>query len=338
MKNRILELHEKAKKNKKTIVLPEGEDERVVKGASVLASAGLANVWLLGKRELVEKIAREESISIEGVNVIDPFEYERRDEIINTYYELRKYKNITLEEAEKTVMDNLVFFGATMTRMGMVDGFVAGASHTTSDVARAALHCLKIDKEIGTVSSSFIMEMEDCPFGADGLFAYGDCGIIPYPSSRQLAGIAIATSDMFYALFGIEPRVAMLSYSTKGSASSDSIKTILEALEKIKERRPKLLIDGELQLDAAIVPEVAERKCPESPVGGKANVLIFPNLDAGNISYKLSQRLGKARAVGPLIQGLNKPCSDLSRGCIWEDVVDTAVVTAIRAQENSMSN
>ncbi|MEA3490165.1 MAG: phosphate acetyltransferase [Candidatus Omnitrophota bacterium] len=330
--DRILALREKASREKKTIILPEGGDKRVVKGASVLAAESLVNVFLLGKKEDVMDLAGEESISLEGVNIIDPFEYEKKDEIINGYYEKRKHKGITPGDAEKMVMENFVIYGAIMTSIGLGDGFVAGASHTTGEVARAAIHCLKISREIGTVSSCFIMEMENCPFGEDGLFAFGDCGIIPYPSVRQLVGITVATSDLFGKLFDIEQRVAMLSYSTKGSARGESIDNIRAALEKIKQKRPNLKIDGELQVDAAIVPEVADHKCPGSPVQGRANVLIFPNLDAGNISYKLSQRLGKARAVGPLIQGLDKPCSDLSRGCSWEDVVDTAVVTSIRAQ------
>ncbi|MGB2600500.1 MAG: phosphate acetyltransferase [Candidatus Omnitrophota bacterium] len=330
--SRILGLRERAKAEKRRIVLPEGEDARIVKGASAVASEGLADVCLLGKKDDVVKLAEENSISLEGVELIDPSTHEKRDEVINKYFELRERKGITREEAEKTLMENFIYYAAAMTRLGLADGFVAGASHKTSDVARASIQCLQIDKEIGTVSSSFIMEMENCPFGENGLFAYGDCGIIPYPSARQLAGIAIATSDLFRKLFSVEPRVAMLSYSTKGSAKGESIENIHAALERIKAKRPNLMIDGELQVDAALVPSVAERKCPDSDVAGKANTLIFPNLDAGNISYKLSQRLGKARAVGPLIQGLKHPCSDLSRGCSWEDVVDTTVVTAIRAQ------
>jgi phosphate acetyltransferase len=330
--NRILALRDKARKQKKRIVLPEGEDNRVVKAASVIAAEGIADVYLLGKEDEVRKLAKENNVSLDGVNLIDPLTYDKRDEIIDAYFKLRERKGVTPEEAERTVMENLVFFAAVMTKLEIVDGFVAGANHKTSDVARAALHCLKLDKQIGTVSSSFIMEMENCPFGEDGLFAYGDCGVIPYPSTRQLVGIAIATSDLFRKLFGVEPRVAMLSYSTKGSAKGESVDSIREAIVRIKEKRPNLIIDGELQLDAAIVPDVARRKCPDSKVGGRANVLIFPNLDAGNISYKLSQRLGKARAVGPLMQGLDKPCSDLSRGCSWEDVVDTTAVTAVRAQ------
>lgn len=329
---RILTLHEKAKEDKRTIVLPEGEDERVVKAASVLAKEGLADVILLGIKDDVLKLAKEHSISLEGVNLIDPTTHEERETIVGAYYEKRKHKGITAEEAEKAVLENFVNYGAMMTRLGLAEGFVAGASHTTATIARAAIHCLNIDREIGTVSSAFIMEMEDSSFGEEGLFIYGDCGIIPYPSARQLTGIAIATSDQMKNLFGVEPYVALLSYSTHGSASGESVENIRKALEKVKEKRPELIIDGELQLDSAIVPEVAKRKCPDSPVGGKANVLIFPNLDAGNISYKLSQRLGKARAVGPIIQGVDKPCSDLSRGCIWQDVVDTAVVSAIKAQ------
>lgn len=330
--NRINALREKARKDKRTVVLPEGDDWRVVKGASVLASEGLADVILLGSEDEVNRIAAENSVTLDGVNVIDPATHDRRAEVINDYYELRKHKGITPAEAEKIVMDDYVTYGAIMVRMGIAGGFVAGASNRTATVARAAIHCLKIDRAIGTVSSSFIIELENSSFGEDGLFAFGDCGIIPYPSAKQLVGIAIATSDLFGKLFDIEPKVAMLSYSTHGSASGDSVEAIRTALSKIKDKRPELVIDGELQLDSAIVPDVAKIKCPESSVAGQANVLIFPNLDAGNISYKLTQRLGKARAVGPLVQGVTKPCSDLSRGCSWEDVVDTAVVTAIRAQ------
>ncbi|NQT32504.1 MAG: phosphate acetyltransferase [Candidatus Omnitrophica bacterium] len=329
--NRVHGLRERAKENKKKIILPEGEDDRVVEAASIIAREGLAEICLLGKKEDVQKLAEENNISLEGVNVIDPADHDKRQEIIDGYYELRKHKGITPEEAERSVIENLVNYGAMMVKMGLADGFVAGASHTTSTVARAAIHCIRIDKNIGTVSSSFIMEMDNCPYGEDGLFAYGDCGIIPYPSARQLSGIAVATSDLFKELFDVEPRVAMLSFSTHGSARSEAVETILKGLEKAKEKRPDLLIDGELQLDAAIVPDVAKRKCPDSPIAGRANVLIFPNLDAGNISYKLSQRLGNARAVGPIMLGLVRPCSDLSRGCSVEDVVDTTVVTAVRA-------
>lgn len=330
--NRILTLHEKAKREKRKIVLPEGDDPRVLKGASYLASNGLVNVILLGSEREINKKAGELLIPLDGIRIVDPSDCPERTRVTEEYYQKRKHKGISAGEAETAVLENYVNFAAMMTRLGLADGFVAGASNKTSTVARSAIQCFDIDREIGTVSSSFIMEMENCPFGENGLFIYGDCGIIPYPSVRQLAGIAIATSDQIKKLFDIEPRVAMLSYSTKGSASGESVENIRQAIDRVRTKRPELLIDGELQLDSAIVPDVAERKCPGSKVAGRANVLIFPNLDAGNISYKLSQRLGNARAVGPIIQGVDKPCSDLSRGCSWEEVVDTAVVCAIKAQ------
>jgi phosphate acetyltransferase len=230
-------------------------------------------------------------------------------------------------------MEKFVYYGAVLVNMGIADGFVAGAKHTSGDVARSAIYCLKLDKEIGTLSSSFIIEFPDSPYGDKGLFIFADCAIIPEPSSKQLAGIAIASAEMFKKLFDIDPRVAMLSYSTKGSASGECIDKVLSALATVKEKRPGISVDGELQVDAAIVPEVAKLKCAASTVAGKANVLIFPDLEAGNIAYKIAQRLGNARAVGPLLQGLEKPCSDLSRGCSWEDVVDAVAISAVRAQK-----
>ncbi len=331
--SKILDLRERAKKDKKRIILPEGEDVRVLTAAVFLTKEGLADIFLLGDRGEIQKLAKKNSITLEGITVVDSLSHEKLAEVVNTYYEIRKHKGITPEDARDAVLDNLVNYAAIMTKMGIVDGFVAGAYYTTSSVARAAIQCFKLDKEIGTVSSSFIIELENCSFGESGLFAYGDCAVIPHPTSRQLVGIAIATSDTYHKLFDVVPRVAMLSYSTKGSAKGSTTDSILAAIAEIKQKRPDLVVDGELQLDAAIVPEIAQIKCPDSDVGGKANVLIFPNLEAGNIAYKLTQRLGKARAVGPILQGLDKPCGDLSRGCSWEDIVDTVVVTAIRAQE-----
>ena len=256
----------------------------------------------------------------------------KTEEIADAYYELRKHKGVTTSAARDHVTGDTVCYAAMMTRMGMADGFVAGANHTSGDVARAAIQCIRIDREIGTVSSSFVIELDDCAYGDNGLFVYGDCGIIPNPSPRQLAGIAIASSELFSGVFGVEARVALLSYSTKGSAAGESIDKINAALAKVKAKRPELAIDGELQVDAALLPEIAAKKCPGSQVAGRANVLIFPDLNAGNIAYKLTQRLGKARAVGPILQGLESPCSDLSRGCDWEDVVDAVVNTVLRSQ------
>lgn len=330
---RLLELREKAKKEVRKVVLPEGEDPRVVKGAAYISKERIAEVFLLGNKDAVAKLAKANGIDLAGVSVLDPVSYEKRAQVIEAYFNLRKHKGITLEDAEKTVMGNYVFFGATMASMGLADGFVAGASHTTADVARSGIHCFDISRDVGTMTSCFVIELEDPTYGENGVFIYADCGVIPYPSAKQLGGITIAASDLFKKLFGVEPRVAMLSYSTKGSAKGETIDTVVQAMGKAKEKRPNLLIDGELQVDAAIVPGVATLKCPTSPVAGKANVLIFPNLDAGNIAYKLTQRLAKARAVGPIILGLERPCSDLSRGCDWEDVVDAVTITAVRMQE-----
>lgn len=335
--SRILELREKVKKFDRTIVLPESGDSRILKGADFLVSEKMVKVVLLGKEESVYKKASEIGLGLKGVEIIDPENFSRRNEVIEAFYQRRKHKGITISDAEREIMADHTKYAAMMVHANMADGFVAGATHTTSAVARAAIQCLRVDRKIGTVSSSFLMEIGNKSYGEDGLFAYGDCGIVPYPNHRQLAGIAIATSDIIRELFEVTPRVAFLSYSTKGSAKSSSSEMIRKAMEKINEKRPDLLVDGELQLDAAIVPEVAQLKCPQSKVAGRANVLIFPNLDAGNIAYKLSQRLGNARAVGPILQGLDRPCSDLSRGCSWEDVVDTASVIAIRAEADSAS-
>lgn len=331
--NRILALRDKAKKDKKKIILPESGDKRVLKAASFMAGEGIADIILLGKKDEILSLAEKNGVSIDGIDIIDPLTYDRLGDIIQAYFDARKHKGITIEDAKKAVTENIINYAAVMTELGIADGFVAGACHTTSIMARSAIQCLKVDPKIGTVSGAFIIELSDSTMGAGGLFAFGDCAIVRKPSAEQLAGIAIATSDNFAKLFGIKPIVALLSYATKGSAGpKGTVGTVREALEIVNKKRPDILIDGELQLDSATVPEVAAIKCPDSSVGGKANVLIFPGLNAGNISYKLIQRLGKARAVGPMLQGLNKPCSDLSRGCSWEDVVDASAVTAIRAQ------
>ncbi|MDD5238451.1 MAG: phosphate acyltransferase, partial [Candidatus Omnitrophica bacterium] len=236
-----------------------------------------------------------------------------------------------LAEVRKLFEDTL-YYAAMMTAEGKVDGIVAGASHTTPDMARASIRCLGVDERVTIVSSCFIMSVPDCSYGEEGTFIFADCGIIPDPNSRQLACIAFSAAELAKKVLDFTPRIAMLSYSTKGSAKTKSAEKIKEALEMLREMAPDILADGELQLDTAVVPEVAKIKYPDSKVDGKANVLIFPNLDAGNIGYKLVQRLAKARAVGPLFLGLKKPASDLSRGCSVEDVIDCVAVTAIRAQ------
>lgn len=306
----VTKIRAKAKANLKTIVLPEIEDTRVKEAAKIIEKEGIAKVLLFG-RGMLDKIKQEE--------------YAQK------YYELRKSKGLAFDEAKNALEDPL-YYTAMMTHVGDSDGFVAGASHTTPEVARAAIHCLGVNKQINTASSCFLMSVPDCIYGQEGAFIFADCGIVPDPNPRQLACIAISNAELAEKIFDIAPMVALLSYSTKGSAKGRVVDKALDALALAKKMRPDLLIDGELQVDAAIVPEVAEIKYPNSLLKGRANVLIFPNLEAGNIGYKLVQRLAKARAVGPIIVGLNKPCSDLSRGCLVEDIVDCVAVTAVRAQ------
>ena len=328
----IEQIRAQAKKNPKRIILPEHEDIRVLKAAEIIAKEGLAKVTLLGKKDNLTVFAKSNSINLSGVEIIDPENFKDRDRIIDTFWQLRKHKGITPEKAKEAVLTNYVYYGAIMVRFGICDGFVAGASHTTPDVARAALYCLELDPVVRTMSGAFFMEVPNSPYGEKGAFIFADCGIMPEPSVNQLTGISIASADLFKKLTGKTPYVALLSYSTKGSAEGPLVEKVQDALAKIKNARPDLLVDGELQVDSALVPEVAKIKLKDSPVAGKANVLIFPNLDSGNISYKLVQRLANARAVGPLIQGATRPCSDLSRGCFVEDVVDAVAVTVVRSQ------
>jgi phosphate acetyltransferase len=309
----ITQIREKAKGQSTKIVLSEGHDERVRRAAEFLRKEGIVDVILLEKDRLDKK---------------------KVDEYTELFFQIRQHKGISKDEAYQHVI-NPVFYGALMVREGLADGFVAGAATTTSDVAKAALYCLGIDKRIATIASCFVMIIPNCPYGANGVFIFADCGIIPDPTTRQLAQIAISSAELGRKVLGFTPRVAMLSYSTKGSATGRFVERIREATAILRETQPDLAVDGELQVDAAIVPEVARLKNPDSPIQGNANILIFPNLEAGNISYKLVERLSGGRALGPLLLGLMKPCSDLSRGCGWEDVVDCAAITAIRAHYES---
>lgn len=303
-------LRDKAKKNKKVILLPEPEDIRVVKAAQIINSEGIARAVIVRKDEMDSSKIKEYS---------------------GLFYELRKAKGVTYEDAER-IMHSPLYYAAMMVRQGDASGFVAGASHTTPDVARAAIRCLGLDEKYSVISSSFIMSVPNCAYGEEGLFFFADCGIVPEPNARQLANIAISTAELAKKISGIEPRVAMLSFSTKSSSDHNSLERVKEATKIAKASRPDLKIDGELQLDSAIIPEVAKIKNAYDILEGRANVLIFPDLNSGNIGYKLVQRLANARAIGPVLLGLNKPCCDLSRGCFAEDIVDCAAVTAIRAQ------
>jgi len=313
MKNVIQNLRERAKKDPKVIVFPEANDERVVEAVEYIEKEGIAKPLLLTQ---------------------DNLEPERQEEFANLFFERKQVKGATFEEARE-LMENPLFYGAMMARYGYADGFVAGAKFTTSSVIRTALNCLEVDKEVRIVSSCFIMAVPDCSHGEKGVFVYADCGVIPYPTSEQLANIAISSAKFTKDVLEITPRVALLSFSTKGSAEGRWVDKIKEAVEIANAKGSEFLIDGELQGDSALVPEIALRKLGKSEVAGRANVLIFPNLDAGNICYKLTQRLAKARAIGPIILGTKQPCSDLSRGCDVEDIIDCTAVTVIRAQKRA---
>jgi phosphate acetyltransferase len=303
-------IREKAGSKKQLIVLPEFDDARVVEAAGIIEKEGIAKVLLLTP---------------------DKLERQKKEDFAQDFYQLRQAKGMSLELARKT-MDDSLYYAAMMVRGGEADGFVAGASNTTPSVVRAAIQCLGVDERISIASSAFIMVVPNSAYGESGTLIFADCGVIPEPNARQMACVAISSAELASKVLGFTPRIAMLSYSTRGSAQGKSIERTTEALRLVRELAPELLVDGELQVDAALVPGVAKIKYPDSPLGGKANILIFPNLDAGNIGYKLVQRLASARAIGPIILGLNKPCSDLSRGCLVEDIIDCVAVTAIRAQ------
>jgi len=305
----IKNIRQRARQRQRLIVLPEKDDARIQEAARIITKEKIARIILLGKEGLESK---------------------KIDAFAQIFFEARKHKGITILQAREALSHPL-YYAAMMVRAGEADGFVAGAAHSTPDVAKAAIYCIGVDERIKTVSSCFIMVVADKSFGENGVFIFADCGIVPQPTSQQLAQIAISSAELAKNVFDILPRVAMLSYSTKGSAKGPLVDKVKEATQLAKQQRPDLLIDGELQVDAAIVAEVAKIKDAQGPLAGRANVLIFPDLEAGNIGYKLVQRLSKARAIGPLLQGLNKPCSDLSRGALVEDIVDTVATTALRA-------
>lgn len=331
--NLIDKLKNKAIKDVKTIILPEGEDERIIVAASRITNDNIARIILLGRKDVIENKALGLKVKLEDVIIVDPEKIIKRDEYANELYELRKHKGITLEEAREKLSNN-IYLATMMVKLGEADGMVAGAVYTTNDVLKPALQIIKTTPNNDIVSTFFIMLIPDCTFGDNGLFLFADCALNIDPTANQLATIAIQTAETARQLCDIEPKVALLSFSTKGSNDDESLFKIRETLAKAKERTPMLLIDGELQVDAAVDPSVAIRKAPNSEVAGKANVLIFPNLETANIGYKLVERLGKATAIGPICQGLAKPINDLSRGCTVDDIVGSIIVTAVQAQNN----
>ena len=326
-------IRERAKKAKKTIVLPEADDERILKAAKIVIDEGLANLILLSADENLKSKADLLGLDLSALKVINPIKSPLLDDFSNKFFELRKHKGISIEEA-KDQMSKFVNFGAMLVREGIADGIVAGAITTTADVAKAAIYCIGFGERIRTISSCFLITVPACAYGAKGTFVFADCGIVPDPSPSQMANIAASASELFKLLVQEEPRVALLSFSTKGSAEHEMVDKVVRAKELIEKKYPELVADGELQLDAAIVTEVAKIKAPESNVAGAANVLVFPDLNAGNISYKMVQRLAKAEVVGPMMNGVKKPCSDLSRGCTINEVVNAVCTTAIRVVEN----
>lgn len=320
----------KAKAKGAHIVLPESLDLRMHEAACKTLKEGLAGeVTFVGSPEKIRELSESEGTDISRVNIVDCEEDGRNEEFACTYYELRKHKGITLEDARAKIREPLVY-GALMVRTGSADGMVAGAVNSTASVLRTSLAVIGIRSGIRTVSSSMMMIVREKSFGLDGHLVFADCGMVPSPDSRQLAEIAMASAQTARKLIGAEPCIAMLSYSTKGSAEHESVDRVREGLKIVREQSPDLLIDGELQLDAALVKDVADKKCPDSPVGGKANVLIFPDLNSGNIGYKLVQRFGGAEAYGPILQGLARPVNDLSRGCSMEDIVNVIAITAVQ--------
>lgn len=317
----------RAKADRQTIVLPEGNDERTLAAAERILADNVADLVILGDIETI----KSSSYKLDGARIIDPRSSELRDNFVAQFYELRKAKGMTLEKAEETLND-VLYFGVMMVKIGLANGMVAGACHSTGDVLRPSLQILKTAPGVKLVSSFFIMVVPNCDLGQQGTFLFSDCGLEVQPDAEKLAHIAVNSAKSWKALMGSEPTVALLSHSTYGSAKNDDSGKVVEATALAKALAPELALDGELQLDAAIVGSVGASKAPDSPVAGRANVLIFPDIDAGNIGYKLVQRLAHADAYGPVTQGIAAPVNDLSRGCTAEDIVGVIAITCVQAQ------
>jgi phosphate acetyltransferase len=327
----LKQIWEKAKADKRRIVLPEGEEERNLQACGKILQEGLANIILVGNEKIIREKAASLGVNLEGAEIADPETSDKTASYANEFYELRKKKGMTPEKADKVVRDPL-YYATMMVKLGDAEGMVSGAIHTTGDLLRPGLQIIKTAPGMSVVSSAFVMSVPNCQYGESGLLLFADCAVNPCPTAEELASIAISTAETAKALCGIEPKVAMLSFSTMGSAQHELVDKVKKATELAKSMRPDLEIDGELQLDAAIVKKVGELKAPNSSVAGKANVLVFPDIQAGNIGYKLVQRFANAEAIGPICQGFAKPINDLSRGCSAEDIVNVVAVTAVQAQ------
>lgn len=327
----IERIHAMAKADPKKVVLPEGNDERTVEAGILAAEAGLAKITLIGDPKIMNDIAKVRNKKLDSVTIIDEHNLPNLEEYAAEFYELRKHKGITKEEAMERIKEPL-YYGAMMVRKNVVDSFVAGDVNTTADVCRAAIRVVGIKRGMSTLSSFFIMILPDESFGEDGILAYADGGVLVDPDENQLSDIAISTAESFKMLVGREPRVAMISFSTKGSATHAKINKVINATNILKRKYPNLIVDGEMQIDAALVPEICDVKAKGSPIAGKANVLIFPDLDSGNVAYKITQRIGKALAFGPILQGLKRPCSDLSRGASVNDILNVVAINVVRWQ------
>ena len=321
----------RAKANRQRIVLPEGDEERTMRAANRLLKEEIAEIVLIGNPSEIKTLAKQYDLDyIDKAIVVDPLSHDKKEEYTHLLFELRKSKGLTIEQAAQLV-ENPLYLGCLMIKNGDADGEIAGARNTTGDVLRPALQIIKTSPGISVVSGAFMMFVQDHSYGQNGILVFADCAVMPNPTAKELAEIAVATAQTTHAIVGIEPLIAMLSFSTKGSAKNEQTEKVAEATRIAKEMAPDLQIDGELQADAAIVPSVGKSKAPGSSVAGKANVLVFPNLDCGNIAYKLVQRLGNAEAVGPILQGMAAPVNDLSRGCSVEDIYNMVAVTANQA-------
>ncbi len=327
--NFLEQICERAKKDRKTIVLPESEDIRTIQAAAMVQEKGIADIILVGVPEKINQLA--EGLDLSKCRIVNPETYEKFEEYANAFYELRKAKGMTPEKAQ-AMMKDYVYFATMMVKMGEADGMVSGAAHSTADTVRPSLQILKTKPGTSKVSAFFVMVVPNCEYGANGIFVYADSGLVENPSAEDMADIAIESSHSFKQLVQEEPIVAMLSYSTYGSAKSELTEKVIAATQLAKEKAPELRLDGELQADAALVPAIGKSKAPGSNVAGAANVLVFPDLNCGNIAYKLTQRLAKAEAYGPILQGVAKPVNDLSRGCAAEDIVGVVAITAVQAQ------